>query len=210
MRQASKLAGMTALLLGSLATAAMAAPAEIAAAAALRSGPGTGYRVAASLPAHAIVDIGNCAGNWCPARWRGVAGYISLAALAVAAPPVVDPDADQWDTDNARDNWIRVRRNGQWIWVPHDDRRARDERDRNRNRDRNAGNDRRQNAAALRGDGGATIWRPTGGMDGNRSADSRGSMSGGGRGDGGGGRGGDGGGRGGDGGGGDGGGGRGR
>jgi hypothetical protein len=202
MRLASKLAGMTAVLLGCMATAAMAAPAETAGAAALRSGPGSGYRVVASLPPHAIVDIGNCAGNWCPARWRGVGGYISLASLAIAPPPVVDPYADEWDTDNARDNWVRVRRNGEWVWVPHDDRKAHDERKGNRNR--KADNDRRQNAAALRGNGGATIWRPTSGMQDNRQNNDRSAMSGGGRNGGrdGGGRDGGGGGRGGDGGGG--------
>ncbi len=203
MRPASKLAGMTAVLLGAMATAAMAAPAEIAARTALRSGPGAGYRAVATLPAHAVLDIGKCAGNWCQARWRGVAGYVSLAALAVAAPPVVDPYADEWDTDDARDNWVRVRRNGEWIWVPHDDRKDRD--DRNRNRNRNAGTDRRHNAASARGNGGSTIWLPSG-NEANRSGNDRSSMkdggrNGGGRGDGGGRGGGDGGGRGGDGGG---------
>jgi hypothetical protein len=213
MRLASKLAGMTVVLLGAMTTAAMAAPAETAAATALRSGPGAGYRAVATLPPHAVLDIGKCAGNWCHARWRGVAGYVSLAALAVAAPPLVDPYADEWDTDDARDNWVRVRRNGEWIWVPHDDRKDRDDRDRNRNR--NAGNDRRQNATSLRGNGGSTIWVPSGGVENNRSSMNDGGRNGGGR-DGGGRGGGDGGGRGGDGGdgggrgGGDGGGGRGR
>ncbi|MGD9867274.1 MAG: SH3 domain-containing protein [Hyphomicrobiales bacterium] len=48
----------------------------------LRSGPGTEYRVIASMPEGAQVNTGSCSGNWCHVNWRGYSGYASASYLS--------------------------------------------------------------------------------------------------------------------------------
>jgi uncharacterized protein YraI len=48
----------------------------------LRSGPGTGYPVIATMPAGAHVAILNCRSAWCQIDWRGAQGYASRSYLA--------------------------------------------------------------------------------------------------------------------------------
>jgi uncharacterized protein YraI len=52
----------------------------------LRSGPGTGYRVIATMPAGANVPVLGCAGSWCRVAFGGVEGYASANYLAGGAP----------------------------------------------------------------------------------------------------------------------------
>jgi uncharacterized protein YraI len=62
----------------------------------LRSGPGTGYRVIAVMPAGARVDVLGCSGSWCRVAWGSAEGYASASYLggsgpvyAAVPPPVV-------------------------------------------------------------------------------------------------------------------------
>jgi uncharacterized protein YraI len=65
----------------------------------LRSGPGTGYGVVATMPAGADVNVLSCSGAWCRVSWGGAVGYASAsylgggrsyaAAPVYASPPVV-------------------------------------------------------------------------------------------------------------------------
>jgi uncharacterized protein YraI len=69
---------------------AAAAPAEIERSGNVRSGPGTGYRVVATLPAGSVVDVGSCTGSWCRVAFEGGEGYMARSLLALgAAPPAV-------------------------------------------------------------------------------------------------------------------------
>jgi uncharacterized protein YraI len=68
---------------------AAAAPAAVETDANVRTGPGTGYRVIATLPAGTVVDAGPCT-SWCRIRWSGGEGYMARSLLALgAAPPAV-------------------------------------------------------------------------------------------------------------------------
>jgi len=69
---------------------APAAPAEVERTGNVRSGPGTGYRVVATLPAGSVVDVGSCTGSWCRVAFEGGEGYMARSLLALgAAPPAV-------------------------------------------------------------------------------------------------------------------------
>jgi uncharacterized protein YraI len=68
---------------------AAAAPAAVERSANVRAGPGTGYRVVATLPRGTIVDAGPC-DSWCRVAWSGGEGYMARSLLALgAAPPAV-------------------------------------------------------------------------------------------------------------------------
>jgi len=78
-----------------------AAPATIEHSAKLRSGPGTGYRVVATLPRGAAVDLSGCRDGWCEVAARGRRGYVSqgLLALGNTPLPVVAPSRPRDDDD---------------------------------------------------------------------------------------------------------------
>jgi uncharacterized protein YraI len=63
--------------------AAAAAPAVVESGLNLRSGPGTGYAVVATMPAGARVDARDCSGSWCRVSYDGTAGYASRAYLDI-------------------------------------------------------------------------------------------------------------------------------
>jgi Bacterial SH3 domain len=92
-------ASILALLSGEL----NAAPATIEHSARLRSGPGTSYRVVATLPRGAAVDLSGCRDGWCEVAARGRRGYISqgLLALGTAPLPAAAPvrPRDDYDDD---------------------------------------------------------------------------------------------------------------
>jgi len=65
--------------------AALAYPASVMVDLNLRSGPGTGYGIVATMPAGAIVDVQNCLSNgWCQVSFSGGLGYASGNYLAGA------------------------------------------------------------------------------------------------------------------------------
>src|SRR5262245_48833544 len=88
------------------ATAALALTAGAAAAATavaqtelnMRTGPGTGYAVVATIPGGAPVEVLNCSGSWCRVVYAGREGYASRSYLglggatygAYAAPDYAD------------------------------------------------------------------------------------------------------------------------
>ena len=71
---------------------AAAAPARVIAKVNLRLGPGTTYGVAATIPGGSVVDVTNCAGEWCTVNWRGRIGYAVARNLDLGgAGPVTSP-----------------------------------------------------------------------------------------------------------------------
>ncbi|HVV94492.1 MAG TPA: SH3 domain-containing protein [Hyphomicrobiales bacterium] len=90
-------AGLAAISAG----AALAYPATVTTDLNLRSGPGTGYGVVATMPAGSRVDVQACLGNgWCQLGFAGTSGYASGNYLAggragpAPAPVVVDTGPD--------------------------------------------------------------------------------------------------------------------
>jgi uncharacterized protein YraI len=84
------------MLLALSADLASAAPAHVASNTNLRQGPGTNYGVIVTIPGGSVVDISECAADWCTAHWRGRTGYMiatNLNRLAGGAPAAayVDP-----------------------------------------------------------------------------------------------------------------------
>ena len=86
MRTAAALffASILALLSGEL----NAAPATIEHSAKLRSGPGTGHRVVATLPRGSAVELNGCRDGWCEVAARGRRGYVSQGLLAMGNVPL--------------------------------------------------------------------------------------------------------------------------
>jgi uncharacterized protein YraI len=83
-----QLLGAAALLALSTGLAA-ATPAAVERSANVRSGPGTGYPVIATLPPGTVVDAGPCT-NWCRIAWSEGEGYMARSLLALGAgPPAV-------------------------------------------------------------------------------------------------------------------------
>ena len=91
MRNAASLVGGV-LIVTSLAAAGAAAatPAFVDRSAKLRSGPGPGYHILATLPRGTSVDVRGCRAGWCEIAWSGGRGYVghNLLALAAIAPAV--------------------------------------------------------------------------------------------------------------------------
>ena len=48
---------------------------------ALRSGPGSNYKLLANIPAHTKIDMRECKAGWCRVRWNGKAGYARYASI---------------------------------------------------------------------------------------------------------------------------------
>ena len=78
------------LALAASADDAIAAPARVLSKVNLRLGPGTHYGVVASIPGGGIVDVENCAAEWCTVHWNGRVGYAIARNLDIggAGPPV--------------------------------------------------------------------------------------------------------------------------
>jgi len=69
------------------AAAAAAVPAIVDRSAKLRSGPGAGYQIVATLPRGTAVDVRGCRVGWCEIVWSGGRGYIGQTLLALAGMP---------------------------------------------------------------------------------------------------------------------------
>lgn len=52
----------------------------------LRENPSPDASVRLSIPARAVVDVGDCAEGWCAATYRGSDGYVAEAYLTFAQP----------------------------------------------------------------------------------------------------------------------------
>lgn len=93
-----RMLGAAALLALSTGLAA-AAPAAVERSANVRTGPGTGYPVVATLPRGSVVDAGPCSGGWCRIAWDGGEGYMarSLLALGAGGPAVAIGPAPYYD-----------------------------------------------------------------------------------------------------------------
>src|SRR5262245_24677307 len=89
MRSTARLAGGAAIIVGLavLAAAAVAAPAVVDRSAKLRTGPGAGYHILATLPRGTAVDVRGCSAGWCEIVWSGGRGFIGQTLLAVAGMP---------------------------------------------------------------------------------------------------------------------------
>src|SRR5271163_727300 len=78
------------LVAGTLAGAAMAAPAVTTANVNLRDGPGTGYAVIATLPVNTAVAVEGCAEGWCKVDYAGASGWMAEDYLqGLTNPPVI-------------------------------------------------------------------------------------------------------------------------
>src|SRR5262249_14119561 len=82
----AKLAVAAGMLLALSADFASAAPARVRTNTNLRQGPGTTFGVTATVPAGSIVEVSNCATEWCTAHWRGRVGYMIASNLELGAP----------------------------------------------------------------------------------------------------------------------------
>lgn len=79
------------LLSAAPAASALARPAMTTYLANMRSGPGAGYPVAATIPAGAVVDVGACARTWCRVTWNGASGYVAAGLLTTRVASAVIP-----------------------------------------------------------------------------------------------------------------------
>lgn len=57
----------------------------------VRAGPGTGYRVIATAPPGAFVDVRTCGRNWCKVNYRGIIGWMSASYIARGKPRYAAP-----------------------------------------------------------------------------------------------------------------------
>jgi uncharacterized protein YraI len=79
------------LLLGLSAAMASASPARVFSNTNLRQGPSTTYGVVAVVPGGSVVEVTQCAAEWCTAHWRGRVGYMIATNLDMQAGPVAPP-----------------------------------------------------------------------------------------------------------------------
>jgi uncharacterized protein YraI len=87
------LVGLATLLMGLSVAAAKAAPARVYSNTNLRQGPGTTFGVVAVVPGGSIVEVTQCAAEWCTTHWRGRVGYMIATHLDMRAGPVAPPVA---------------------------------------------------------------------------------------------------------------------
>jgi len=85
------LAGFSAVLLAMSVNLASASPARLHSNTNLRQGPGTNYTVITTVPAGSIVEVSQCAAEWCTAHWHGRVGYMIASNLDLRAGPVAPP-----------------------------------------------------------------------------------------------------------------------
>jgi uncharacterized protein YraI len=97
-RRLYRLAGLATLLFGLSAATASASPARVSSNTNLREGPGTNYGVVTLVPAGSVVEVSECAAEWCTTHWRGRVGYMiathldQRVAVVAPAPVVVYPE----------------------------------------------------------------------------------------------------------------------
>src|SRR3954453_19465088 len=90
-RKLCGLAGVATLLLGLSAVVATASPARVYSNTNLRQGPGTTYGVVTVVPGGSIVEVTQCAAEWCTAHWHGRVGYMIATHLDMRGDPVAPP-----------------------------------------------------------------------------------------------------------------------
>lgn len=56
----------------------------------MRAGPGTAYSVLDTIPRGALIDAGNCTGNWCRVVFDGRQGWVSGRYLRRVRGTVID------------------------------------------------------------------------------------------------------------------------
>jgi hypothetical protein len=82
---------------GAFASGALADPGVTVTAATMRASPSAKSHIVQSIPAHAQIDMMECAHGWCRASWRDQFGYLPLSAVAFqpdagyAGPPAYGP-----------------------------------------------------------------------------------------------------------------------
>ena len=86
-----RLAGLGAMLLALSVDVASAAPARVQANTNLRQGPGTTFNVLVTVPGGSIVEVSQCAADWCTTHWHGRVGYMIASNLDLRPGPVVAP-----------------------------------------------------------------------------------------------------------------------
>lgn len=86
-----RIATFVAALVAGMAISAAAQAAYTTGSVNVRAGPGTGYRVIATAPPGAFVDVRNCGGNWCRVNYRGIVGWMSARYIARGKPRYAPP-----------------------------------------------------------------------------------------------------------------------
>src|SRR4029450_4821665 len=84
-------AGLSAALLALSVDIASAGPARGYSNTNLRQGPGTDHAVITTVPGGSIVEVSQCAAEWCTAHWHGRVGYMIATNLDLRAGPVAPP-----------------------------------------------------------------------------------------------------------------------
>ena len=65
-----------------------AGPARVSSNTNLRQGPGTDHAVITTVPGGSIVEVTQCAAEWCTAHWHGRVGYMIATHLDQRPVPV--------------------------------------------------------------------------------------------------------------------------
>jgi uncharacterized protein YraI len=84
-------AGLSAALLALSVDIASAGPARVHSNTNLRQGPGTNYVVITTVPGGSVVEVSQCAAEWCTAHWHGRVGYMIATNLDLRPAPVASP-----------------------------------------------------------------------------------------------------------------------
>lgn len=87
MRIASIVIGLAAVLLP--AGMALGKPAYVPSTLNLRAAPGTGTEIVGKIPGGSLVDVGDCADNWCAVTWQDKKGFSIQSGLDLSGrvPP---------------------------------------------------------------------------------------------------------------------------
>ncbi len=119
MPMARKLGLTGALMVAALAFAGAAEASYVTADLNMRNGPGTNYRIIATIPGASSVRVYSCVRSWCKVKWRGARGWVARNYISSGAgyaeellPPPIDygygyyherdRDWDWRDDDNDR------------------------------------------------------------------------------------------------------------
>lgn len=71
----------------------------------LRENPWTDASVLLSIPARAVVEVGDCGDGWCAAQYRGTNGYVAEAYLTFTQPLSTALPTGRGYT-NSRGEWV--------------------------------------------------------------------------------------------------------
>src|SRR5262245_64009190 len=85
------LAGLAGAALVVSADLVSAGPARVSSNTNLRQGPGTDHAVITTVPGGSIVEVSQCAAEWCTAHWHGRVGYMIATNLDLRPGPVAPP-----------------------------------------------------------------------------------------------------------------------